>query len=264
MVKYYFFFVLLPIQEMEQITFHITGRYFTISRSQMIASMSGKSPENCDFQLVVTLDPEDFRWTGECKCPQSRTIPKCGPCQRGRSMRTLSAANAIVRDITTTFRARFLEIQDDVKTFFSTCKGFTNFLSSSFVLTNLRNMFFQRQRQKNCSILSLDTERTYFERIMTKYERNSLLQAGQRCGLRQSEIYQHVRMPTSSGSIFPDFADSSIRGNLLGLSMSMKMLFRLVSLHHLNGNCRHQMHLMQNIAQYICRIFIRKQMGKCM
>jgi hypothetical protein len=70
-------------------------------------------------------------------------------------------------------------------------------------------------------------------------------------------------MPTSSGNIFPDFADISIRDKLLALSMSMKMLFRLAPLHHLHNNDKKQMLLMQKIAQYICRMFFSQQMLKC-
>ncbi len=241
------------------ITFRHTGRDFTVSHSELIKSMDGRSPENCEFRLEVSINPEDLRWTGKCKCPWLMTYPPCKQCQRGRSYRTLQAAEAMSIDLTKTFQARFLEIKGDVTTFFSVCKGFTVFLSSSFVLTNLQNMCFQRQ--KSCTVVSLDLG-VIFERIMKKYKSNMLLEAGQRCYLDNSKILHHLRMPTSSGSIFPDFANISIRSNLLGLSMSIKMLFRLVSLHHLNRNERHQMHLMQNIAQHIFRMFIRKQMQK--
>jgi hypothetical protein len=70
-------------------------------------------------------------------------------------------------------------------------------------------------------------------------------------------------MPISSGRIFPDFADISIRNQLLALSMSMGMLFRLVPLSHLNKSHRNQTRLIQCIAKYISRIFIKKQMLKC-
>ena len=108
-------------------------------------------------------------------------------------------------------------------------------------------------------------EESTFEKYVRKYQGNSLSQSGKRCELGDdiSGIYRHVRMPTSFENIFPDFADISIRGKLLALSMSMKMLFRLVSLHHLHKNRRGQMHLMREIAQYICRMFFRKQMRKC-
>lgn len=240
----------------KQFTFSITSQYFPLTYEQIITSMEGEPPEKCNFKLVFDLKPEDLRWTGLCRCT-GRSVPMCRPCRNGASTRTDWEINSLIRDIKERFQWRFLNMINDIKTFFSACKGFTNFLSSSFVL----NRCFQVQKKSN--ILSLDLGRI-FERIMIKYEGNSLSQAGKRCWLRRSEIYQHVRMPTSSGSIFPDFADSSIRGKLLALSMSMKMLFQLVSLHHLYENCRGKMHLMQNIAQYICRLFVAKQMQKCM
>ena len=244
----------IPI--LKQCTFSITSQYFPLTYKEIITSMEGEQPEKCNFVLIFDLKPIDFRSTGLCRCT-GRSLPVCKPCKNGTSTRSDWEVNTLIRDTRERLQYMFLNMTNDIKTFFSACKGFTNFLSSSFVL----NRCFQVQKKSN--ILSLDLGRI-FERIMIKYEGNSLSQAGKRCWLRRSEIYQHVRMLTSSGSIFPDFADSSIRGKLLALSMSMKMLFRLVSLHHLYGNCRGQMHLMQNIAQHICRLFIAKQMQKCM
>jgi len=245
---------------LKQITFCITSNAFPITYGQIITSMEGESPEKCNFGLGFDLKPGDFYSTGLCRCT-GRSVPKCKPCQNGRSRRTDREVNDMIRNIQERSQWRFSIMIDEIKTFFSACKGFTNFLSSSFVLINLRNKCFQVQ--KNSNILSLDLGRI-FERIMIKYEGNSLSKAGKRCGLSESGIYQHVKMPTSPGSIFPDFADIYIRVKLLASSMSIKMLFRLVSLHHLNKNHRGQMFFMNKIAEFIFRKFIRKQMRKCM
>lgn len=238
----------------------VLNKYRTFLKySEVINSMLGLNPWDCDITIEFDLRVEDYLSTGECKCPWSRTNPPCKPCQRGRSFRTRPEAEAIIRCIKERSTQAFQTMLDNIKQLFLNCRRFAFFFQSSIVVINLQNRYFQGQKIS----LSFDLGRI-FERIMTSYERNSLLQAGQRCELSQSGIYQHVRMPISSRSIFPDFADISIRNELLALSMSMKMLCRLVPLHRLHENVRIQMQFMRYIAQHICRMFIRKQMLKCM
>jgi hypothetical protein len=223
--------------------------------------MDGKYPEECVVNLVFTINRSDLKWTGLCKCT-GRSMPKCRPCQYGRSYRTESEIDSIIRDVEQRVKNNFQEKLDDIKKFFLACKDFTKFLSSSILLINLQNRYLQGRKKSNT--LSFDLEST-FEKYMRKYQGNSLSQSGKKCGLGDdiSVIYRHVRMPISSGNIFPDFADISIRDKLLALSMSMKMLFRLAPLHHLHNNDKKQMLLMQKIAQYICRMFFSQQMLKC-
>ena len=248
---------------MEKITLEYTSvKSSPITHSNILDSMKGKNPEECVVNLIIALNRSDLKWTDLCKCT-GRSIPKCKPCQNGRSTRTESEIDSIIRDVEQRVRKNFQEKLDDIKKFFLACKGFTNFLSSSILLINLQNMYFQGRKSNT---LSFDLEST-FEKYVRKYQGNSLSQSGKRCGCGLGDdisgIYRHVRMPTSSGSIFPDFAEISIRGELLALSMSMKVLFRLAPLHHLHNNVKKQMHLMREIAQYICRMFFRKQMRKC-
>jgi hypothetical protein len=264
MVKYSFFFKYYYRSKMEaqnpifkQITFRIVSDSFPITCAIIISAMDGEPPEKCNFELRFDLNPRDFYSTGRCRCT-GRSVPQCKPCRNGHSFRTDREVNVIIRNIQDRSQCRFSLMIGAIRTFFSACKGFTNFLSSSFVLINLRNKCFQVQKKSN--ILSLDIGRI-FER-MIQYEGNSLSQAGKRCGLSESTIYQHVKMPTSPGSIFPDLADISIRVKLLALSLSMKMLFRLVSLHHLKYDRGCQMFFMNKIAEFIFRMFIRKQMLK--
>ena len=249
---------------LKQCTLHVTSvtsGIFPIKHANIIESMEGKELDKCDVKLVFTLDQNDFVSTGRCRCT-GRSRPRCNSCQNSGSWRTKSEAHSIMRDIEQRGQRRFQEMLNDIKKFFLACKDFTNFLSSSILLINLQNRYLQGRKKSNT--LSFDLEST-FEKYVRKYQWNSLSQSGKRCELGDdiSGIYRHVRMPTSFENIFPDFADISIRGKLLALSMSMKMLFRLVSLHHLHKNRRGQMHLMREIAQYICRMFFRKQMRKC-
>jgi hypothetical protein len=213
---------------LKQITFCIASNSFPITCEIIISAMDGEPPEKCNFELQFDLNPRDFYSTGRCRCT-GRSRPRCKPCQNGHSLRTDREVNVMIRNIQDRSQRRFSLMIGDIRTFFSACKGFTRI----------------------------------FER-MIQYEGNSLSQAGKRCGLSESGIYQHVKMPTSPGSIFPDLADISIRVKLLALSLSMKMLFRLVSLHHLNKNHRGQMFFMNKIAEFIFRKLIRKQMRKCM
>jgi hypothetical protein len=66
-------------------------------------------------------------------------------------------------------------------------------------------------------------------------------------------------MPISSGSIFTDLANISIRNQLFALSMSMRMVFRMVPLRHLNKNHRNQTLIINCIAKYISGAFIRER-----
>jgi hypothetical protein len=174
----------------------------------------------------------------------------------------MSEAQDITRRIEHRAQANLSRMLVDIEELFCSFGSFANFLSSSFLVIRLQSRCCEGQR-KSLSV-SFDTL-SIFKRIMRECKKNSLSEAWVRCELGNdiSEIFRYARMPISSGSIFPDFADISIRNQLLALSMSMGMLFRLVPLSHLNKSHRNQTRLIQCIAKYISRIFIKKQMLKC-
>jgi hypothetical protein len=257
MVKYSFFLNIILRSTMVEIRITFTSAAFLITHKGVIKSMKEQPPEKCEYIILFDLDRESYRHNGKCRCT-NRSFPRCKSCQSGNSFRTNKEINDIIQDIKETVSKKFWSMIDDIKAFFSACKGFANLLSSSYVVMNLRNKYFQVQ--KNSNIFSLDLGRIF--ESMIQYEGNSLSKAVEKCGLSKADIVQHVKMPTYSRSIFPDFADNFIRDKLLALSLSMKMLFRLVSLHHLNKNHRGQMFFMNKIAEFIFRMFIRKQMLK--
>jgi hypothetical protein len=147
------------------------------------------------------------------------------------------------------------------KLFFLACKDFKIFLSSSsMVLVKLQGDIFGRKNKA----LSFDLEsnlKNYM--IYITHKRNPLSQAGKNVGFELcSDIFPHVRMPTSSGSICPDFANNPIRIELLTLSISMKVLFRFASLCHLNNDYERQGKMIRMIAKYsLCKSF-KRQMQK--
>ena len=266
MVKYISFFINVK-PEMQKVLPVInfkctcTSQNFQISHATILESMRGKYLEECDVNLVFAFNRSDLKWTGLCKCTGRRTIPKCNPCQNGRSYRTESEINSIISDVEQRVQRKFQEKLDDIKKFFLACKDFTKFLSSSILLINLQNRYLLGQTKIHT--LSFDIE-SIFKKYMRMYERNSLSQSGKRCGLRDdlSKIFQHVRMPISSRNIFPDFADISIHGKLLALSMSMKIIYKIFSLCHLPDNSQKRFSLMRQFGQCIFGMFFRQQMRK--
>ena len=236
---------------------------FSINCFKIILSMDGNHPENCDFKILFELEARHFVSTGLCRCPARRTIPPCKPCQFGRSWLRMSEAEDIVRDIQRRNEANFPRMIDDIKRLFRAFGSFANFLSSSFLVIRLQSRCCEGQ--KKSLALSFDLK-SIFRRLVRACKKNSLSEAWVRCELGDdiSEIFRYAKMPISSGSIFTDFADISICNQLLALSMSMGMLFRMVPLWHLNESHRNQTRLIQCIAKYISRAFIRKQqMLKC-
>ena len=260
MLNYTFFFLIIVESEMQVVNLHCNFPGYCPDMSDIINSLIGRNPNDCMFKLVFEFDRERFRWTGLCRCTGRNTRPSCKPCQNGASRRTDVEIKLFVEDIKKNVQRRFDAMLKDVKVFFSTCKDFSIFLSpSSMVLLNLKGEIGPRKTK----VLSSDLE-TNLENFMRKYQGNQLSRAGGKICLGDiSQIIQHVRMPTSSGSICPNFADISIRGELLALSMSMKMLCRFASLCHLYDNRDRQMRLIRQIANYICRMyFFRRQIRK--
>ena len=263
MLNYTFFFLIIVESEMKVVKLNCESPdpEYCPTYPAIIKSLLGIDPHDCMFELVFEFDRERFRWSGRCRCNQQRnTRPRCKPCQNGASYRTDYEINLCIEDIKKKVQRRFDAMLEDVKDFFSTCKDFSIFLSpSSMVLLNLQGEIGPRKTK----VLSSDLE-TNLENFMRKYQGNQLSRAGGKICLGDiSQIIQHVRMPTSSGSICPNFADISIRGELLALSMSMKMLCRFASLCHLYYNRDRQMRLIRQIANYICRMyFFRRQIRK--
>ena len=241
----------------------INRTYYYISHSNIFASMQGRDPEECDFILEFAFDRRALRWTGRCRCT-GRSVPQCRSCKNGNSVRTELEIDSIISDVQQRVQMNLRVKLDDIKTFYLACKDFTKFFSSSILLIFLQNRYLLVRRKINT--LSFDLEST-LKKYMIKYEGNLILKFGKRCELRddasESGIYQHVRMPTSSGNIFfPDFADISIRGKLLALSMSMKIIYRIFSLCHLRDDSKKRIYLMRQFEQCIFGMFFRQQMRK--
>jgi len=249
------------MQGLTLIRFLCTKTDYFIYHSDIIASMQGKYPEECDFILEFVFNRRELAWTGNCKCPARPTKPLCRSCQNGNSRRNDNQIDSLIRDVQQTVQRNFDEYLGHIKTFYLACKDFTKFLSSSILLINLQNRYLLGQTKMHT--LSFDLE-SIFEKYMRKYERNSLSQSGKRCGLRDdlSRIYRHVRMPISSRNIFPDFADISIHGKLLALSMSMKIIYKIFSLCHLPDNSQKRFSLIRQFGQCIFGMFFRQQMRK--
>lgn len=236
---------------------------FLLSYAQIFALLGGNHPGDCDVKIVYDLEANHFIPTGLCRCPARRTVPPCKQCQHGRSFRSKSEAENIIREIRRINEANLPSMLVNINNLFLAFGSFANFLSSSFFAIRLQSRCCEGQRK---SLTLCFDFKSIFRRIMRDCERNSLSLAWKRCDLGSdiSEIFRYVRMPISSGSIFPDFADISIRNQLLTLSLSMSMFFRMLPLVHLNHSVRNQMCYMQCFAKYICCAFIRKQqMQKC-
>jgi hypothetical protein len=227
--------------------------------------MQGRDPEECEFNVEFAFERLDLAWTGCCRCPPRRTKPPCRACQNGHSYRTEWEIDCVIRETTQRVQRNFANNLDDIKTFCLACKDFTKFFSSSILLIFLQKRYFPGEKKMHT--LSFDLEST-LKKYMIMYERNSILKFGKRCWLRddasESGIYRHVRMPTFSGNIFfPDFPDISIRGELLALSMSLRIIYRFFSLCHLSEQSKKKTYLMRKFEQCIFGMFFRKQMRKC-
>jgi len=243
-----------------QVRFQCTKTDYYVSHLDIFASMRGRNPEECDFKIEFVFDRRALAWTGRCRCT-GRSLPRCRSCKNGNSYRTEWEIDSLISGVQQRVQRNFEQKLDDIKL---ACKDFTKFVSSSILLIFLQNRYLLVRRKINT--LSFDLEST-LKKYMRKYEGDLILKFEKRCKLRddasESGIYQHVRVPTSSGNIFPDFADISIRGKLLALSMSMKIIYRIFSLCHLRDDSKNRIYLMRQFEQCIFGMFFRQQMRKC-
>jgi hypothetical protein len=221
---------------------------------KIIELMRGKCPDDCLFKLVFEIDRSKLKSTDLCRCT-ARTVPKCQPCHYGRSSRTESQIDSLVRDMQQSAQYFFDKRVKNVKTFLSNCNNFPIFLSSSVFLVNLQGSIFGRKPEA----LSLDFK-SILKNYTIKFRRNSLSIMGRTIGLWNcDDMFPYVRMLPSFKGICPDFANNPIRIELLTLSISMKVLFRVASLCHLNNNLDIQTTLMRQIAQYSLSRSFRRQ-----
>jgi hypothetical protein len=248
----------LKIKSYELLTNHPNDSIFSLTHTEIIRCMQGDYPENCVFEIVFELDPKHFRSTGLCRCPARRTVPACKQCQFGRSWRSMFEAEDIVRNIKSRANSDLPRMLDDIKRLFRAFGSFANFLSSSFLAIRLQSRCVGGQ--KKSLALSFDLK-SIFRRLVRACEGNSLSEAWVKCDLGSdiSDIFKYAKMPISSGSIFTDLANISIRNQLFALSMSMRMVFRMVPLRHLNKNHRNQTLIINCIAKYISGAFIRER-----
>jgi hypothetical protein len=219
-----------------------------------------------ELQLYVKLEfvinPGKYRDTGRCRCT-GRSRPSCRACQRGTSIRSDYEINSIITDIKQRVKSRLETRIENINGFFFICKGVTSFLSWSILLINLQRGTFRKTKTESFLYLQSAVDlKSILQKYIKKYERNPLSKLARICGLKNddSEISRHVKMPTYSGSICPDLQTISIRSELLVLSISMKMLFKIFSPCHQ----KNKMYLFQQFAQYIFNTSFRRHMQKIM
>ena len=221
---------------------------------RILNSLKGYDPRECIFEIRV---------------PKLNQLMKS---QKGRGPMTEWEAKLYHNQLEEEGNKKLQQLVGDIVNLYLaiSSSGIAKFLQSSIVVINLAIplLCFQGQKMK-----FFDLESNFY-RTMICSKGISILTAGRQCRLNDEEygIYPLVKIPISSRSIFPNFADKAIRSELLTLSMSMKMFRRLVPLHYLRNNLMIQNTLHKNlmiqtqfvlcIAQYICRKFIKKQMLK--
>lgn len=218
---------------------------------------------NCKFNIQIFR--KDFylpeRYCGVCR----NTQPGCKNCQIRRRMQpSYDEITRLVENAKLNANVKIDNMFNSVQDFRDACKifGKTVFEGLSYLhfLRMTQNSALKDHRYLPLPSFNFSDFDGFFRRTAIFYPVSQHLKDfGMKCKISDEDLIGFVQFPNSGKRIYPEFENVSTRNELLALSMSMRILSRLVSTEYMFQSHRNQLLSRTLIANRISsRIIARK------
>jgi hypothetical protein len=218
---------------------------------------------NCQFDIQISR--QDFyppkRYCGDCR----NTQPGCKNCQIRRRMQpSYNEITRLVENAKLNANVNIDNMFNSVKDFRDACKifGKTVFEGLSYLhfLRMALNSTLKDHRYLPLPSFNFSDFDGFFRKTAIFYPVSQHLKdTGMQCQISDEDLIGFVQFPNSRERIYPEFENVSTRNEILALSMSMRILYRLVSTNDKTQSRRNQLLSRMLIANRISsRIIARK------
>ena len=213
-------------------------------------------PELTVFVFKIIIHKHEFyssMWCSRCR----NTQPTCRDCQRKRrNAPSLEEIEILFKNSTQVAKLEIDKMMHNVQNFRDACKMFKD----ATLLKNLSYLHFLRMVQSltlkdnsHSSSFNFSDFDGFFRKCMVFYPvLEQLRNTGIKCKIySDQELMIFVQFPNFWKRIYPKFENVSTRNEILALSMSMKILYRLVSTEYLFQSRKNRLVLEGRIAKRI-------------
>jgi hypothetical protein len=222
-------------------------------------------PNFTEFQFEIVIHKYDF-YQSTRGCFRCRnTEPGCKKCQRKwRDAPSEEQLDVLVKNAKQDAKLKIDNMLNDVQKFRDACKMFgkTVFEGLSYLhfLRMVQNSTLQDRRYLPLPSFNFSDFDGFFRKTAIFYPVSQQLKdTGMKCKISDKDLMGFVQFLNSRERIYPEFGNVSTRNELLALSMSMRILSRLVSSNENTHSRRDQLLSRTLIANQISsRIIARK------
>jgi hypothetical protein len=213
------------------------------------------NPRETDFVFDIQMSRSDFItpkiWCSACR----NTKPGCRNCQRARYHEpTFRQIDALLEVKKLNAQLQYDTMMENVQKFRDASDMF-----AKTVFENLSYLHFLRMLQNLTLQVTLHSFHLNFSHFDDFFRRTAIFypvsqhlkDAGMLCQLSDKNLMRFVQFPNSGERIYPEFGDVSNRNTFLALSISMKILHRLVSSNHDSQSYKDRLLLKSHISNQI-------------
>jgi hypothetical protein len=221
-------------------------------------------PNVTKFEFEIVIDKSDFypsTWCFRCR----DTEPGCKKCQRKwRNAPSWEQLDVLVEKAKQNAKLEIDNMLNNVQKFRDACKMFgkTVFEDLSYLhfLRMIQNSTLKDHRYLPLSSFHFSDFDGFFRRTAIFYQVSQQLKdTGMKCEISEKDLIGFVEFQNSREMIYPKFGNVSTRNEVLALSMSMRLLYCLVSSNDKTQSRRNQLLSRTLISKRIfSRIIARK------
>jgi len=217
-------------------------------------------PKVTKIEFEIQIDKSDFYQSSRCfRC--RNTEPGCNKCQRKRrNAPSGEQLDVMVEKAKQNAKLEIDNMLNNVQNFRDACKMF-----GKTVFEGLSYLHFLRMIQsstlKDHRYLPLSDFDDFFRKTANSYPvPQQLKNIGMKCNISDEDLMQFVKFPNSRERNYPEFENVSTRNELLALSMSMRLLYRLVSSNEKTHSHKYQLLWRTHIANRISSRIVRRKL----
>lgn len=223
-------------------------------------------PNFTKFEFHIRINKNDFyhpsTWCFRCR----NTRPGCKKCQRERrNARSWKQLDGLFENAKKDAKLEIDNMMNNVQKFRDACKMFgkTVFEGLSYLhfLRMVQNSTLQDHRYLPLPSFNFSDFDGFFRKPAIFYPVSQQLKdTGMKCKISDKDLMGFVQFLNSRERIYPEFGNVSTRNELLALSMSMRLLYRLVSSNENTQSRRDQLLSRTLIANRISRQIIGRKL----